>query len=107
MPNSKDRNDEAEVRKAPLFSALDDEASATLRESMLPVKVSKGNTLFKEGDAGDRLYVVVEGKLKLGTTSTDGQAKCLVNFHSLIQDHALQQRQLLLMPDCSPFQMTK
>ena len=73
MPNSKDRNDEAEVRKAPLFSALDDEASATLRESMLPVKVSKGNTLFKEGDAGDRLYVVVEGKLKLGTTSTDGR----------------------------------
>ena len=77
MPNSKDRNDEAEVRKAPLFSALDDEASATLRESMLPVKVSKGNTLFKEGDAGDRLYVVVEGKLKLGTTSTDGRENLL------------------------------
>ena len=77
MPNSKDRNDEAEVRKAPLFSALDDEASATLRESMLPVKVSKGNTLFKEGDAGDRLYVVVEGKLKLGTTSADGRENLL------------------------------
>ena len=77
MPNSKERNDEAEVRKAPLFSALDDESSATLRESMLPVKVSKGNTLFKEGDAGDRLYVVVEGKLKLGTTSTDGRENLL------------------------------
>ena len=77
MPTSKDRNDEAEVRKAPLFSALDDEASATLRESMIPVKVSKGSTLFKEGDAGDRLYVVVEGKLKLGTTSTDGRENLL------------------------------
>ena len=77
MPTPKDRNDEAEVRKAPLFSALDDEASATLRESMIPVKVSKGSTLFKEGDAGDRLYVVVEGKLKLGTTSADGRENLL------------------------------
>jgi CRP/FNR family transcriptional regulator, cyclic AMP receptor protein len=77
MPNSKERNDEAEVRKAPLFSALDDESSASLRESMIPVKVSKGSTLFKEGDAGDRLYVVVEGKLKLGTTSTDGRENLL------------------------------
>jgi len=77
MPNSKESNDEAVVRKAPLFSALDDAASATLRESMIPVKVSKGNTLFKEGDAGDRLYVVVAGKLKLGTTSSDGRENLL------------------------------
>ena len=39
MSNSKEANDEAVVRKAPLFSALDDAASATLRESMTPVKV--------------------------------------------------------------------
>ena len=77
MPNSKESNDEVVVRKAPLFSALDDAASATLRESMIPVKVSKGNTLFKEGDAGDRLYVVVAGKLKLGTTSSDGRENLL------------------------------
>ena len=77
MPNSKQNNDEAEVRKAPLFSALDDAASATLRESMIPVKIAKGSILFKEGDGGDRLYVVVEGKLKLGTTSTDGRENLL------------------------------
>lgn len=77
MPTPKEINEESVVRKAPLFSALDDAASATLRESMTPVKVAKGNTLFKEGDAGDRLYVVVEGKLKLGTTSTDGRENLL------------------------------
>jgi CRP-like cAMP-binding protein len=44
---------------------------------MKEVKVSKGNTLFKEGDAGDRLFVVVDGKLKLGTSSGDGRENLL------------------------------
>ena len=69
--------DEETVRKAPLFSALDDASAASLRGSMTPVKVAKGKTLFKEGDAGDRLYVVVEGKLKLGTSSGDGRENLL------------------------------
>jgi CRP-like cAMP-binding protein len=44
---------------------------------MTQVKVTKGHTLFKEGDAGDRLFVVVEGKLKLGTSSGDGRENLL------------------------------
>ena len=77
MANTKEASDEAVVRTAPLFSALDDESAATLRASMTMVKVPKGNTLFKEGDAGDRLFVVVEGKLKLGTSSLDGRENLL------------------------------
>jgi CRP-like cAMP-binding protein len=71
------KNDEEVIRRAPLFTALDDAAAATLRESMTQVKVTKGHTLFKEGDAGDRLFVVVEGKLKLGTSSGDGRENLL------------------------------
>jgi len=74
---NKEASDEAVVRTAPLFSALDDESAASLRASMTLVKVPKGNTLFKEGDAGDRLFVVVEGKLKLGTSSIDGRENLL------------------------------
>ncbi len=77
MANTKEASDEAVVRTAPLFSALDDESAATLRASMTMVKVPKGNTLFKEGDAGDRLFVLVEGKLKLGTSSIDGRENLL------------------------------
>jgi CRP/FNR family transcriptional regulator, cyclic AMP receptor protein len=77
MPTSKELNDEAVVRKALLFSALDDAEASSLRESMVTVKVSKGNTLFKEGDDGNRLFVVLEGKLKLGTTSNDGRENLL------------------------------
>jgi len=69
--------DDSVIRSAPLFSALTDEEASSLRASMTQVKVSKGHTLFKEGDEGDRLYVVLEGKLKLGTTSIDGRENLL------------------------------
>ena len=69
---------------------------------MSGIKISKGQVLFKEGDPGDRLFVVVEGKLKLGTSSGDGRENLLSilgpgdmfgEFHSLIQD---QEQQLQL-----------
>jgi CRP-like cAMP-binding protein len=65
------------VRKAPLFTALDDAAAASLRTSMDLVKINKGAFLFKEGDSGEHVYVIVEGKLKLGTSSGDGRENLL------------------------------
>jgi CRP-like cAMP-binding protein len=41
------------------------------------VKISKGGILFKEGDSGEHVYVIVEGKLKLGTSSGDGRENLL------------------------------
>ena len=73
------------VHKAPLFTALDEEASASLRASMDVVKISKGSILFAEGAEGDHLYVIVEGKLKLGTSSgvtTTGYINYGMNFGS-------------------------
>lgn len=77
MATSKELKDNETVRKAPLFSALDDEAAASLRSSMSEIKVGKGQTLFKEGEPGDRLFVILEGKLKLGTSSGDGRENLL------------------------------
>ncbi|MEN9380667.1 MAG: hypothetical protein RIR99_501 [Actinomycetota bacterium] len=65
------------VRKAPLFTALDDAAAVSLRASMDSVKIGKGGILFKEGDSGEHVYVIVEGKLKLGTSSGDGRENLL------------------------------
>jgi CRP-like cAMP-binding protein len=65
------------VRKAPLFTALDDAAAASLRTSMDLVKINKGAFLFREGDSGEHVYVIVEGKLKLGTSSGDGRENLL------------------------------
>ena len=69
--------DEDVVRKAPLFTALDEAAAVSLRANMDSVKISKGSVLFAEGDEGDHLYVIVEGKLKLGTSSGDGRENLL------------------------------
>jgi CRP/FNR family transcriptional regulator, cyclic AMP receptor protein len=65
------------VRRAPLFTALDDEAAASLMDSMVEVALARGEQLFAEGDRGDRLYVIVDGKIKLGRTSSDGRENLL------------------------------
>ncbi|AKU19245.1 Crp/Fnr family transcriptional regulator [Luteipulveratus mongoliensis] len=65
------------VRKAPLFAPLDDEAAEALLASMTPSKIERGQELFHEGDQGDRLYVITEGKIKLGRRSPDGRENLL------------------------------
>ena len=65
------------LRQAPLFSALDDEAASALHASMAETKLRRGDVLFHEGDSGDKLYIVLEGKVKLGRTSSDGRENLL------------------------------
>ena len=69
--------EEEVVRRAPLFTALDEEAAVSLRSSMDSVKIAKGGILLKEGDDGEHLYVIIDGKLKLGTSSGDGRENLL------------------------------
>ncbi|MBU3693091.1 MAG: Crp/Fnr family transcriptional regulator [Candidatus Nanopelagicaceae bacterium] len=42
------------------------------------VKLRKGQSLFKEGDDGDHLFIVSNGKVKLGTKSPDGRENLLM-----------------------------
>lgn len=63
--------------KAPLFAALDPDAAQAVRASMVEVRLGRGQVLFREGDYGDRLYVVAEGKLKVGRSSPDGRESLL------------------------------
>jgi len=65
------------VRRSPLFAALDDEAANALMESMTASRLERGDVLFREGERGDRLYVIGEGKIKLGLTSPDGRENLL------------------------------
>jgi CRP-like cAMP-binding protein len=63
--------------QAPLFANLDETAASALRAAMVEVKLRRGEVLFREGDAGDRLYVVIDGKVKMGRTSSDGRENLL------------------------------
>ena len=77
-PRMNDHVDEAVIRKAPIFMGLDTSAADALRASMNLVKLRKGQSLFKEGDDGDHLFVVSSGKVKLGTKSVDGRENLLM-----------------------------
>lgn len=61
------------VRRAPLFAALDDEAADALLGQMSGRHMERTDVLFREGDQGDTLYVIGEGKIKLGRSSADGR----------------------------------
>ena len=61
------------VRRAALFAALDDSDVSALRSTMSTTRLQRGEVLFREGQRGDRLYVIVNGKIKLGRSSTDGR----------------------------------
>ena len=65
------------MRRAPLFAALDDESANALMKSMTTSRLERGDVLFREGDQGNRLYVIGEGKIKLGLTSVDGRENLL------------------------------
>jgi CRP-like cAMP-binding protein len=65
------------VTNAPLFAALDADASDALRAAMSELRLARGEVLFHEGDDDDRLYVVATGKVKLGHTSVDGRENLL------------------------------
>jgi CRP-like cAMP-binding protein len=40
-------------------------------------RLRRGEVLFHEGDPGDKLYVVTDGKVKLGRSSSDGRENLL------------------------------
>ncbi len=68
---------ERTLAHTPLFAALDEEAAEALRATMTDIRVEKGDTLFHEGEPGDRLFVIVDGKIKLGASSGDGRETLL------------------------------
>ncbi|KAE8763690.1 Crp/Fnr family transcriptional regulator [Georgenia thermotolerans] len=65
------------IGTVPLFDALDEQDQAELRGLMSETSLRRGETLFNEGDPGDRLYIVTDGKVKLGHTAPDGRENLL------------------------------
>src|SRR4051794_8539488 len=61
----------------PLFAALDDDAAQVLSTALTTREVPRGHIVFSEGDAGDRLFVVLEGKVKISRTASDGRENLL------------------------------
>ena len=66
------RIDEA-LRRAGLFQGVDPDDIEALGSQFETFEAPRGATLFREGEPGDSLYIVLAGKVKLGRHSSDGR----------------------------------
>jgi CRP/FNR family cyclic AMP-dependent transcriptional regulator len=65
------------LSRSALFSGLTPEATEPARTAMKQLSVRRGQTVFTEGEPGDSLYVLLQGKIKLSRSSSDGRENML------------------------------
>src|ERR1043165_1614277 len=59
------------IRSVPLFASLDDDAAVELRNLLRTQDVTSGTTLFRAGDAGDAMYLIESGRVRISVTDDD------------------------------------
>ena len=65
------------LASVPLFAALDDETAELLAAALTTRAVVRGHVVFEEGDPGDRLFIVLDGKMKISRAAADGRENLL------------------------------
>lgn len=71
-----DHHDEV-LLSAPLFEGLDEVSAGHLRDAMTRRTIPRGHVVFREGQPGDRLFVVLDGKVKISRSASDGRENML------------------------------
>ena len=61
------------LARSGIFQGVDPEAAEALAKEMETIEFRKGDIVFNEGEAGDSLYIVLSGKIKLGRRAADGR----------------------------------
>jgi CRP-like cAMP-binding protein len=65
------------LRTIPLFSAVSDEDLESVARLLIERRFPKNKTIVEEGLAGDYMYVIREGRVKVTKLSGDGREKIL------------------------------
>jgi CRP/FNR family transcriptional regulator, cyclic AMP receptor protein len=60
-----------------LFQGVEPSGVSAVTKQLHQVDFPRGHTLFVEGQPGDRLYIIVSGKVKIGRSSPDGRENLL------------------------------
>ncbi|HZS21475.1 MAG TPA: Crp/Fnr family transcriptional regulator [Pseudonocardiaceae bacterium] len=68
------------LARAGIFQGVDPSAVQDLRTALEPVSFPRAHVIFAEGELGDRLYIIVSGKVKIGRKSPDGRENLLAVF---------------------------
>ena len=56
---------EIELREVPLFSEMDEQEVAGIRDIMEVIKFKEGQVIIREGETGDLFYVITEGRVEV------------------------------------------
>src|SRR5918911_1072055 len=59
------------LRSVPLFASLDDEAARKLRALLEVRELPTGAVLFRAGDAGDAMYLIEDGRIRIFIVDED------------------------------------
>ena len=65
------------LARAGMFQGVEASAVSALTKQLQPVDFPRGHTVFAEGEPGDRLYIIISGKVKIGRRSPDGRENLL------------------------------
>jgi CRP/FNR family cyclic AMP-dependent transcriptional regulator len=68
------------LRQVPLFESLDDDAARELCKLLETVDCEADKVLFRAGDAGDAMYVIERGKVRICVQATDGHELTLAEL---------------------------
>jgi len=68
------------LRGVPLFAALDDAAVDELFSYLHSVELKAGSSLFRVGDAGDAMYIIERGHVRITVTDADGREVILASL---------------------------
>jgi CRP-like cAMP-binding protein len=66
------------LSRAGIFRGVEPGAVSALTKQLQPLDFPRGHTVFAEGEPGDRLYIIISGKVKIGQRSLDGQENLLI-----------------------------
>ena len=65
------------VARAEIFQTVEPSAVSGLTKHLHQVDFPRRQTVFAEGEPGDRLYIIISGKVKIGRRSPDGRDNLL------------------------------
>ena len=68
------------LRQVPLFESLDDGAAKQLCHLLETLDCEKQKVLFRAGEAGDAMYIIERGKVRISVDATDGRELTLTEL---------------------------
>ena len=68
------------LRQVPLFESLDDDAAKQLCELLETLDCEKQKVLFRAGEAGDAMYVIERGKVRISVDAANGRELTLTEL---------------------------